>query len=583
VKEEAGGERWRLAAALIPWIAGITTAAVSWQRWVMPFVDGSREMSVPARVASGERLYRDVVYYYGPVGPWLGAAFMRVFGLRWTSIEILCAVLSIVLFVSMFRCLERLGSLRAAVVAVTAAVAICVGAPNGGAFLYPYSVDSLAAVAFSLAAIALASGESGSSRTILAAAALGIAIGARVEVGVPLALALLFAGLRWRDRPGDPDSAHVDRRIAVSGLFLGAGIWIVALAGIPVRALSPEGPGAVLSPPAEWRRVYEFISGLDHPLAGLTRVATGTFLLGTVLAICWLLRRRTQYWIALVALAVGTLFSSWGRVADAQWPSLFSVVPIASIALAGVLIWRPWSPRVESELPLLVLAATLGSRVLLRLTYGQETTPYSILALPCLLAVAAIALIDRAPTLSRRPAEGFRKNVSWLFAGVAAAGFIRTVHLSAPSRTVAVRTPVGELRLPPRQAGPVRMALEYLERASVPGDGLVALPEAGFFNTALRLRNPLREEQILPGHLNASSEREVVDRLLATRPRFVVLVGQPSRAFGRVAFGEDYARGLWAAIRSRYVPRVVFGSDRPDPRIGESAFFVEILELTAAR
>ena len=575
--------RRRLVAAFVPTLAGIATAAVSWQRWIMPFIDGSREMNVPARLAAGERLYRDVVYHYGPIGPWLGAAFIRILGRRWTSIEVLCAIVTLVLLASMFRSVREAGSRRAAVVSVTAAAVIGIGAPNGGAFLFPYSVDSLIALAACMAAVALLGGER--PNAVLAAVSLGIAIGARVEIGVPFTILVAIAGARWRDHPGMGGSgpASSDRVAALSGLLAGAAIWAVALAGVPLGDLRPEGPGALFSPPAEWRQVYSYISGLDDPAAGLARVATGTFLLGLMLGAAWLARRSTRLWIALTALGVAVLLTPLGRAADAQWPSLFSVVPVGSVVLAVVLFSRPRSPGAKSGFLLCALAAIVGSRVLLRLAYGQETTPYSILALPPLFAVAAVALIDLVPARVGPSASGFRRNASWLFAGVAAAGFLRTARLHAPSRTVRLETPAGEIRLPPAQAVPTQLTIDYLRRRSSAGDGLVGFPEAGFFNFVVGLRNPLREEQILPGHLTDAAERRVVDRFLEARPRFVVLVGQPARAFGRVAFGEDYAKALWAAVRRGYLPAAVFGADRPDPRIGESGFFIEIFERPGPR
>ena len=572
--------RRRLAANVNPAAAGIATAVVSWQRWIMPFIDGSREMNVPARLAAGERLYRDVVYYYGPIGPWLGAAFIRVLGRRWSSIEVLCAIVSAVLFAAMYHAVRQAGSRRAAIASVTAAATIGVGAPNGGAFLFPYSVDSLIALACCMATAALLGGRCRRANAILAALSLGIAIGARAEIGVPFALLLLLAGVRWRDRRPMSGScpASTDRSVGLWGLLAGAAIWAIALAGIPLEDLHPEGPLALFSPPPEWRQVYAYVSGLDDPSAGLARVATGTFLLGLALAVCWLARRWTGFGIAATALGVAALVTPIGRVADAQWPSLFSAVPVGSVVLAAVLFSRPWSPGAKSGFLLSVLAAILGSRVLLRLTYGQETTPYSILALPSLLAVAAFVLVDFVPRRAGPEAPGFRRNVSWLFAGVAAAGFIRTARIHAPSRTSRISTPAGDIRLPPVQAGPTQMTIEYLRRKSAFGDGLVGFPEAGIFNFVSGLRNPLREEQILPGHLTPVTEQRVVDRFVEARPRFVVLVGQPARAFGRVAFGEDYARNVWAVVRQRYVPAAVFGADRTDPRIGESPFFIEIFE-----
>ncbi len=73
--EPLGVGRW--ARLLLPLLAGGLSIAATLRSWINPFVDSSREMNVPARLAEGERLYRDVVYYYGPAGPWINAAALN--------------------------------------------------------------------------------------------------------------------------------------------------------------------------------------------------------------------------------------------------------------------------------------------------------------------------------------------------------------------------------------------------------------------------------------------------------------------------------------------------------------------------
>ena len=63
--------RARSAVLLLPYAVFLLLAAISWNRWIEPFVDTGRELLVPARVAGGEKLYRDVRFYYGPLAPYL--------------------------------------------------------------------------------------------------------------------------------------------------------------------------------------------------------------------------------------------------------------------------------------------------------------------------------------------------------------------------------------------------------------------------------------------------------------------------------------------------------------------------------
>src|SRR5262249_10093808 len=55
-RETEGGRSVRLAAAAaFPYLVFAVLAAVSWNRWIEPYVDTGRELVVPWRVAHGER------------------------------------------------------------------------------------------------------------------------------------------------------------------------------------------------------------------------------------------------------------------------------------------------------------------------------------------------------------------------------------------------------------------------------------------------------------------------------------------------------------------------------------------------
>jgi hypothetical protein len=72
------------------------------------------------------------------------------------------------------------------------------------------------------------------------------------------------------------------------------------------------------------------------------------------------------------------------------------------------------------------------------------------------------------------------------------------------------------------------------------------------FNFVTGLPNPLRQEQILPGHLDASGEASVAERIRTSGPRFVIVVDSPPPGWSAARFGVDYARGIAAAIQERY-------------------------------
>src|SRR5206468_327618 len=210
-----------------------------------PFVDSSREMNVPARLALGERLYRDVVYHYGPAGPWIDALAIEILGRRFAALEILGLLAAILLFYSLFRLTERAGSRLSACLAVTWAAALCVGAPNGGSFLFPYSFDALFALAggfwsleasaapLSRARVALFSPPEEWRNVYRIMSGLAAPRESLESAATSLFLDLIIVGI-----------AFVASRFASRPFGLGELSWVIALAG--VTAFFGFGPGTSL-------------------------------------------------------------------------------------------------------------------------------------------------------------------------------------------------------------------------------------------------------------------------------------------------------------------------------------------------
>ena len=72
--------------------AAVALFVVSRGKWSEPLIDSGREWIVPDALARGELLYRDVVYWFGPLTPYVQAAFLRVFGSNFASLVVAGAV-----------------------------------------------------------------------------------------------------------------------------------------------------------------------------------------------------------------------------------------------------------------------------------------------------------------------------------------------------------------------------------------------------------------------------------------------------------------------------------------------------------
>jgi hypothetical protein len=628
---------WRTALVAA---AAAVSLAVNWQRWINPFIDSGREMNVPARLAAGEHLYRDIVFYYGPAGPWLQALALRLgngqpsaapaAGGSWLPLEVACLALSAAILVLLYRLSSAAGGPASALAGTTLAALFCIGAPHGGGFILPYSASSLYALAGALLALDASRRRASWRRRALVAAGLGLALTARFEIGAAATVLLLIAALRYRPAgnhaPGGPVSAVAPDggraagppalgapiaaarqagerpataagppaalREALADLAAGAAmavaVYTVAFAGVPWRLLLGQGPLThILAMPPEWKGFYSKVSGLAHPQRSLIELAWGLGLDALALATCaWSYRKRSLarllFGIAVVAAVAafarwgGPRRWPWGRVTDALPPLLFPL-PVLAAAAALAVLRRPLDDRGRARFLLFALAAALATRVVLGLEIGPDMTAYCALPLALLLAAAAVLASDvLAPRLP--DPGGFRFRLAAVAAGLTVLHLLRVGTLAYGRHIVRLDTPAGSLRLPWKEAYALEGTLGYLAAHARPGDTLASFPEAGFVNFVTGLPNPMREEEIFPGVLGSGREAEAIARLLAARPRFILLANRPTREWGARAFGEDYAAALWSAVEDHYSLAAGFGNAPEGAPIGGRRFFIRVYE-----
>src|SRR5262245_54944982 len=142
----------RLAAA-VPWIVFVFLALVTWNRWLEPYVDSGRELMVPRRLAQGERLWSDVQFFHGPLGPYLAAIVEGIAAPSLPARTALCAAVAAAHLLALQLLARRWLSPWRGALALSVAVATAVFLRPGG-WLFPFSLDVAIAVAALTAAVA---------------------------------------------------------------------------------------------------------------------------------------------------------------------------------------------------------------------------------------------------------------------------------------------------------------------------------------------------------------------------------------------------------------------------------------------
>jgi hypothetical protein len=590
----------RRAVLLLPYAVFLLLAAVSWNRWIEPYVDTGRELMVPWRVAQGETLYRDVRFYYGPLAPWLAAGVDLAAG-RSLAARIALAALIALLHVEALRrlALKMLPAGHATVV-TSLVVAVAFFLRPGGCHLFPYSLDTSIAVAAVTGALLLSSAGGAPGRDRGAAALLFAALLARPEIGLAGIGALTLERLLG----GDAAARRRLPLLAALPIGLGAVVYAIASAGTPLTILKKEGWLTFLFLPPEFRSVYTSFAGVDRPGLRGAELALALIALGAI-----------GLWLLLATLASARVRQGSPRSAAAR---AIEAGALAALAVVGFVSLQPPAavravfgllpPLVRAVPPLLFAAAAVGAALRLARRRGSPILggipdsvlivalffaarlflaagyvgPYNGFYLPLPLLVTAVLLLRGA---ERLPASWAPPPAPAVFGRLLAAAFavfvaIRVgalyLHFRHPAWS-RVSTPAGPLFVTEPVAGATRAALADLARRVPENGSMTGFPETGFFNWTLGRRNPLAQDQFFPGHLDSTAQEEVIARLAAAPPDAVVSVDVLTIGHGPAAFGRDYLQALDRFVRERFEPAASYGPGAgPEPRIGDPDFFVEI-------
>lgn len=543
--------RYRHADVLLLLVLFTSLAALSWRRWASFDGDLNREWTAPARVAAGERLYRDVSYYYGPLVPWTEGAAFRLLGARvGTAVGygLLAALGTLLALQAGARgFLPPAGRLAVA----STAAGVFAFAPENGAFPAPYSLSALLSVGLAWASWALARKGRDGAASVTA----GLALLSKVEA-LP---ALLFAGLATAPR----------RRLRFACVAIGAAAagYAWAVRGLPVEELVRYGPLRHAALPPEFRELYLRVSGLHPALlpGALHGLLAGSLLLGGFLAgLSGLLARRP---LRAAAGAAGLLAGVPLWLSRAPEPLLTTLVRSLPALLLAAFLLALLRAREDEGARDAALAAGIGLSFAWRTAlWTVPSFPYAPLAIVSGLPAVAWLASSAAPRLvagERRRAASALLCLPFLLAPLA---FLpRLVEFYASPREE-VSGPRGRW-LPPGEDGALYQAvLDRLQRLGVRDGSLVVVPEATALGFLLGVRSPLRLEQLLPGHLDDGADRETARRLEEARPRFVVVLPRGTAEYAGSAFGVDHGRLTAGVISRDYAPVTTFRLARDPSR-----------------
>jgi hypothetical protein len=581
---------------------------ISWRRWGNPLSDPGLDLTTAAGWLDGRLPYRDIRYFYGPLGIAPLTAAFAVFGRSLTTAWLVgfaqTALISWLWWRLSLRWLSR--SLSLAGLAVVLAIGF-----SGTLFNYqlPHTAAATAGlICFLWLLLAFSRDQLGWAGLALGAAALtrpealGFAVAAtggwwlgtvrvtgwvagtkRLLWLVPTALLVVvpvygyFAAQAGFHRLFLEEIWPVDF-IRVSGNTFIKG-WapysLTSVVMLVLRGAAVILPTlALLGAPERWRQARSTGEGSSRRWL-------------TTLGDCWFTIRPLL--IVVVGLAVVVvacrglgIFPGSARLFTSDATRLLlpmTALPALSFLALGIGVrnwWKKLGPPLGGSWPVdaaLLAGAAAGC---LRVYNLFSTDNYATYYAPPAVLVALI-LLSRAAD-RRRFARGMATAIVWL------AALALVAHASIGNYaddTYTVHSRAGSYRTTAAAGPNIQRVVDLLQANSKPGDRLLEVVQEPGFDFLTKLHPALFNATFLPGTLaNADQDHAAAKALVADPPRYVVVGSRNFAAWGFKGNGIDFNTQLMNAIRRHYRVVATFGDVGHPPPSPQPAQAFTVYELS---
>ena len=551
---------WRaLGPALAVSAAFLAGVAVSWRAWGNLVIDCGRELQVPQRIVDGALLYRDVRYWYGPLGPYLNAALYGLFGVRVEVAAGAGMATAALMCWGLYRLVRHFATPWGAAVVPVAFIGLCAFGHHLGTNLFswpiPYaypSIYGITAATWSLAFL-LTHLRDGAPRAFLASAAL-LALVALTKLELLAAIAaihLLVAGalavegrLRWRLHALGWGLALATPTLVYAGFAAAMG-----------PALWSDNLGASFNPGLASFSAHAF--GLAEPGETLEAMLRSSLLFGAVLALAaWAARPAARAPGAALPAALAILAAATSATLAFVVDEPLRALPVAllgGLGVSAVKAWREPSRRREwtAAVALFGFALACLARIALRVSPAR----YGFFLLPPALAALGVLSFDLLPRGLAPPGRGrwpVKAAGAGLLLGAAAAGFLVSAR-SYARYTEDVSTPRGQIRL---ASGGVEAAILRRLGELPPETRVLAVAEGAglvFMSGLLPSRDGM--SSYLPVDLVGSYDDDaLLARWKADPADLLLLLRRPIPEYGSRGFGVDYGMKCFQWLQENYRP-----------------------------
>jgi hypothetical protein len=553
----------------------ILIAALTWRKWGAPEIDAGAEMTTADLVKHGAVAYRDVRYYYGPLGLYSLALSFKLLGTSFTTAYAFGLVQAAAILTAFYALARHwLAPLTAG---LTTAMLIAIGF-SGTAFNFvlPHTNSATFGLLALLAMLIALTRE----QPLMAGAAAGLVGLTRPEfAAVAAGAAVAYVLATWRVAGRTP-AARAAWRIALPAIAIPLAVfgWFAAQAGVSRLLTENLWPVRFIQTGAKTEHNWTPLS-IGSFIGLLLRASIYIGLLAALVASA--LRWRSRQGIARVAalwplVAVGVccalidgalrasgLLAGQRRAIELETRHLLlgmSWLPALGFAVAALAAIRlirgrrsPLGLTWPADLALIVAAAGLGLRAYNAFTTEGSYAAYYAAPLVLLLGILHERAADRWPQ-ARAAVLGALGLVAAGLAAYALGGLY--AH-----DTTAVHTPRGTFVTTAAAAPALQAAVRQIDADTVAGERILAAPTDGGLYFMADRPPALYELTLLPGLIaTPKEEAAAIARLRLERVALAAISARDLSVWGTPTFGVDYDPLLGAYLRRSAVASDVVGT-----------------------
>jgi hypothetical protein len=562
-----------LLALVILWAVKVYT---TWAAWGDLTIDSGHEMYVPALLAEGKMLYRDVWFSYGPLAPYFNSYLFRLFGTHLTVLYWAGSLSALGSAIFLFLVGLRLSSW---LLGWTAGAVVLLEAfqPTLFCFPLPYGFPAVYGCLVGCLFLWVVINASTSLRwpwMLVAGIAAAIAILTKFEYGIACygTLALLipirsYLQRSWRLLAGD--IAATLPGIAICAVVIR---WMVSIAGADF--ITQEN--FMSWPTSYFMKVYGKawleLSGFTISRTAFHEAAFRAipFIIALFVSasVLWWKRldTRSMYLRLVLVLAVLVYFVRdiyQNILPPAQLESTLATVffptdMVLYIILASVVVWWYfWRTKERAAVrnPALPLLLTFSSLLAFRILMKMAPAGYPIyyngpMVLSFLLLMSLIV-----------PRTGRSRRFVFLGELVICLGCLAPVWIHAAAfeagnrKRVPLTTERGTVRVTKHLAENYSAAIQFMKQKAALGQSVLSVPEDTSLYFLSNTYAPTRVFLFTPGVLvPGKMTDEVIREIDRKKVNYLLWSNRSFPEYGVPVFGKDFDRGFADYLKSHYRP-----------------------------